>query len=73
MDCIATFEDAHMAVLFDRMCRNMGFPCRIVPIPRGIRAVCGLACRIKAEEAPVIRQMAMEHSIEVLDYHCPGQ
>jgi hypothetical protein len=73
MDCIATFEDAQMAVLFDKMCRNMGFFCRIVPVPKGIVASCGLACRIKAEDAPMIRGLAMEHSIEVLDYHFPGQ
>jgi hypothetical protein len=51
----------------------MGFFCRIVPVPKGIIASCGLACRIKAEDAPMIRGLAMEHSIEVLDYHFPGQ
>ncbi|HPC76424.1 MAG: DUF3343 domain-containing protein [Thermovirgaceae bacterium] len=73
MDCIATFEDAQMAILFDKMCRNMGFACRVVPVPKGILGSCGLACRFKADEAPMIRQLALEHSIEVLDYHFPDQ
>ncbi|NLO56722.1 MAG: DUF3343 domain-containing protein [Thermovirga sp.] len=71
MDCIATFETAQMAILFDKMCHNMGFSCRVVPVPKNISASCGLACRFKAEEEPMIRGLAVEHSIEVLDYHFP--
>ncbi|HOI82258.1 MAG: DUF3343 domain-containing protein [Thermovirgaceae bacterium] len=71
MDCIATFDTTHMAILFEKTCRNAGFSCKIVPVPRSISASCGLACRFRVEDETMIRQLAMEHSIEVLEYHPP--
>ncbi len=73
MDCIATFETTHMAILFEKTCRKAGFACRIVPVPRDISTSCGLACRFSAEQEAMIRELASQNAIEVLEYHLPGQ
>ncbi len=71
MDCIATFETTHMAILFEKTCRKAGFRCRIVPVPRDISASCGLACRFSAEQEAMIRELASQNAIEVLEYFIP--
>ncbi|HOP52446.1 MAG TPA: DUF3343 domain-containing protein, partial [Synergistales bacterium] len=55
MDCIATFDTTHMAILFEKTCRNAGFSCKIVPVPRSISASCGLACRFRVEDETMKR------------------
>lgn len=71
MDCIATFETTHMAILFEKCCKKAGLSARIVPVPRNISASCGLACRFSMEDEPRVRELASENSIEVLQYYLP--
>ena len=71
MDCIATFDTTHMAILFEKICKKNGLSVKIVPVPRNISASCGLACRFRIEDDPRVRELASENSIEVLEYHLP--
>lgn len=71
MDCIATFETTHMAILFEKSCKKAGLSVRIVPVPRDISASCGLACRFSLEDEPRVRELASDNLIEVLQYHLP--
>ncbi|MDO9508999.1 MAG: DUF3343 domain-containing protein [Thermovirgaceae bacterium] len=71
MDCIATFETTHMAILFEKTCKKEGLSVKIVPVPRNISASCGLACRFRMEDEPRVRELASDNSIEVLQYHLP--
>lgn len=71
MDCIATFDTTHMAILFEKTCKKDGLSVKIVPVPRNISASCGLACRFRIEDERRVRELASGNSIEVLEYHLP--
>lgn len=69
MECIATFETTHMALLFERTMRKNGLNVKIVPVPRSLSSSCGLACRYPCEEEERVRSIAQEGQIDVSGYH----
>lgn len=69
MDCIATFETTHMAISFERSCRNAGLAVKIVPVPRAISASCGLACKFPCSELESIKIICEEKNLIVNDFH----
>lgn len=69
MECLATFETTHMALMFEKTCRAGGLNVKIVPVPREISASCGLACSYPCESEELIRFIAAEKKIDVQDYH----
>ena len=69
MECLATFETTHMALLFEKTCRKEGLAVRIVPVPRKLSSSCGLACRYPCDHRGDVERLATEHSIDVAGYH----
>ena len=69
MECIATFDTTHMALFFERSCRNGGIKVKIVPVPREISSSCGLACSYPCDDEKNVKAIAAERSIEVSAYH----
>ena len=69
MECLATFETTHMALLFEKTCRKEGLAVRIVPVPRKLSSSCGLACRDPCDRRGDVERLAAEHSIDVAGYH----
>lgn len=69
MECLATFETTHMALLFEKICRARGFNVRVVPVPRQLSASCGLACSYPCDAEDEIRGIVMEKRIDVEGYH----
>lgn len=69
MECIATFETTHMALLFERSCRADSIKVKIIPVPRQISASCGLACSYPCESEDEVKRIAGEKHIDVETYH----
>lgn len=69
MSCIATFYVTHMALMFERECKNAGYDVRIVPVPRKLSASCGLACRYPCQAEDEIRKLCLSKDIEVEAFH----
>lgn len=69
MECLATFETTHMALLFEKTCRARGLSVRIVPVPRQLSASCGLACSYPCDSEGEVRDIALEKNIDVEEYH----
>lgn len=69
MECIATFETTHMALLFEKSCRAGGLNVKIIPVPRQISASCGLACSYPCESEDDVRRVVAERQIDVETYH----
>ena len=69
MGCIATFDTTHMALFFEKACRERETAARIVPVPREISASCGLACDYPCEFEEKIRTIIAEKGIEVSAWH----
>lgn len=69
MECLATFDTTHMALFFEKTCRNSGLKVRIVPVPRQLSSSCGLACSFPCEDEERVKALALEKEIEVSDYY----
>ncbi|QTX31458.1 DUF3343 domain-containing protein [Aminithiophilus ramosus] len=69
MECLATFDTTHMALRFEKICRQADLSVRIVPVPRELSASCGLACRYPCEAEETVRGLVEEHRIDVLQLH----
>lgn len=69
MECLATFDTTHMALLFEKACRTSGLHARIVPVPREISASCGLACRYPCDSEETVRQICREKKLEIAGFH----
>lgn len=69
MPCIATFDTTHMALRFEKICRNAGYNVRIIPVPRDLSASCGFACNFPCSELELLRELAAEARVEIAAIH----
>lgn len=69
MECIATFDTTHMALRFEKACRQAGLHVKIVPVPRQLSASCGLACRFPCDAEKQVRSIAETNQVDVVDFH----
>jgi len=72
LECLATFDTTHMALRFEKVCRQAGLAVKIVPVPRELSASCGLACRYPCEAGESVTSLVKEHHIDILEYHRLG-
>ena len=49
MICIATFYSHFGAVLFKKTCQGLGWPARLMPVPRDLSSSCGTCVRYEGE------------------------
>ncbi len=49
MTCIATFYSHLGAVRFKRTCQALGWPARLMPVPRDLSSSCGTCVRYEGE------------------------
>lgn len=72
MKCLTTFDTTHMALRFEKVCRQAGLAVKIVPVPRELSASCGLACCYPCQAEKTVESLVKEHQIDVLGYHRLG-
>jgi hypothetical protein len=51
MDLLVTFETVSAALEGELLVKDMGIPCRIIPVPRALSASCGYALSVEAGDA----------------------
>ena len=49
MTCIATFYSHFGAIRFKKACDGMGWPARLMPVPRNLSSSCGTCVRYEGE------------------------
>ena len=49
MTCIATFYSHFGAVRFKRACQDLGWPAKLMPVPRDLSSSCGTCVRYQGE------------------------
>ncbi len=54
MTCIATFYSHFGAIRFKKTCEGMGWPARLMPVPRNLSSSCGTCVRYEGECPAVI-------------------
>lgn len=69
MHCVATFDTTHMALRFEKICRNAGYSVRIIPVPRELSSSCGFACSFPCDKREELRDLARGARVEIADLH----
>ena len=69
MECLATFDTTHMALLFEKACRASNLSARIVPVPRELSASCGLACTYPCDREEEVKQVCHDKKVETAGFH----
>lgn len=66
---VVTFHTTAGAMAMERICRNLGIPGRLIPVPRSITAGCGMAWRAepccKARIEAVLQEVDSEGIYEL--------
>ncbi len=69
MQCLATFDTTHMALKFEKKCRNAELDVRVIPVPRELSSSCGFACSYPCGERERVEEIARADRIDVADFH----
>ena len=69
MTCIATFYSHFGAVRFKRTCQGLGWPARLMPVPRNLSSSCGTCVRYEGEiPSPVPEELEQVVALEEGNY-----
>ena len=52
MTCIATFYSHFGAIRFKKLCEGMGWPAKVMPVPRDLSSSCGTCVRCEDSYLP---------------------
>lgn len=69
MQCLATFETTHMALKFEKKCREHGLEVRISPVPRELSSSCGFACSYPCDARKDVDKIAQDEHVEIAGHH----
>lgn len=69
MKCYVLFETTHMALLFERACREAGLAAKIVPVPRSLSTSCGMACLFPCDQKPRLNEILSSKHIEISGFY----
>lgn len=62
---VAIFRSTREVIRAEALCRREELPGRIIPVPRSVSPLCGMAIELPAEEAERFRQLLEAASIPV--------
>ena len=69
MTCIATFYSHFGAIRFKKDCEGLGWPARLMPVPRSLSSSCGTCVRYEGElPAPVPQEAEQVVAVEAGGY-----
>ncbi|MDO4490895.1 MAG: DUF3343 domain-containing protein [Lachnospiraceae bacterium] len=66
---VITFKTTTMAMMMERVCKEMQAPGRIIPVPKSISAGCGLAWCADPEAETQLRTLMQEKQITPQEIH----
>ena len=62
------FPNVHEVMKADRLCRQQGISCRVIPVPEQISSECGMCLVVSAENMEICRKKLNENHIS-FEYH----
>lgn len=68
-EVIATFDNTHHALLFEKTLKENDIKLTIMPVPREISASCGLSVKFYLEEFDYIKSLAANKDILIKKYY----
>ena len=63
MTCIATLYSHFGAIRFKKTCEGMGWPARLMPVPRNLSSSCGTCVRYEGECPAVIPEEVEQSAV----------
>lgn len=69
IEIVATFDNTHHALRFEKALKENNIKLTIMPVPREVSASCGLAVKFNIEEFQKIKDLASNKEILVKKYY----
>lgn len=69
LEVVATFDNTHHALRFEKTLKENQIKLTVMPVPREVSASCGLAVKFDAEELSKVRAITADHEILVKSYY----
>ena len=63
--CIVTFATTTAAMAMERACHEKGVPGRLIPVPRSIRAGCGMCWSAPAEARESVEELLIAQHLMI--------
>ena len=57
MRCLLLFQSTRTVIKAERLCRNHGLSCKVIPVPRTISSECGMAIELHPEDREKIETL----------------
>ncbi|MFW5986429.1 MAG: DUF3343 domain-containing protein [Halanaerobiales bacterium] len=61
---VITFHSTHDALECERIIKDNGYECELIPVPRQLSVSCGLAGRVEDHQLTVIRKLLKGNNLE---------
>ena len=69
-DLVAIFNSIHRVMKAEKLLKEGGFPILLIPVPRALRADCGLAIRYPADDRLQLEQFLRNHDLLPEEVYC---
>lgn len=57
MNVFVTFRSTREVVKAERICREHGITCKVIPVPREISSECGMALQIEQQDKEIVSEV----------------
>jgi hypothetical protein len=68
-EVVATFDNTHNALRFEKTLKENQIRLTVMPVPREVSASCGLSVKFNLEEFAKVRVLASDNEILVKEYY----
>jgi hypothetical protein len=68
-EVVATFDNTHNALRFEKTLKENQIRLTVMPVPREVSASCGLSVKFNLEEFAKVRALASDNEILVKEYY----
>jgi hypothetical protein len=66
---VLLMQSSNHAVRVEKLLRDVGIPCKMIPVPRHISSDCGVCVRILRQDADAARRVVSAARIEIESIH----
>jgi hypothetical protein len=68
-EIVITFPSTFWALKFEKICKEIGKPIKIVPVPREISSSCGISALFNKDILQEIYEIIKKHCLEIEDIY----
>ena len=66
---VVLFHTTSHAIRAEKLVKQAGMPCRLIPVPRQLSSDCGVCLRVGRDSIAPIRRLLADSRVEIEDTH----